>query len=147
MKSRWMRIFVAFLPVWVFSAFFKFGGGLHYAVLSPLGEQVLPLPFVGIVIGIEAFAQMMLDVPAGFLVDRFGSVRMLKYSTVFFLVAAAVLACFNFSLPVYLTTLAISTFGWLFYSPGLNAYVLSHATEHEAGEFLSMRDKNGRAHV
>ena len=58
------QIFWKFFPFWIFLIFFKFGGGLHYSLLSQLGEKFLPLWLVGILIGGSSFVQLLLDVPA-----------------------------------------------------------------------------------
>ncbi len=115
-----LHIFWRFLPFWIFLIFFKFGGGLHFSVLSPLGEQLLPLWIVGLLIGSGAFVQLLLDVPAGYWLDRYGYLNLLKFTTVMFLVATI---CFMLGLTrtTYVLSLVMSTFGWLFFNPGINA--------------------------
>lgn len=133
---------VAFLPFWIFMIFFKFGGGLHYTLLSPLGEKVLPLWIVGLLVGISSVVQLLLDVPAGRILDRFGYLRFLKITTVMFLIAVSCLL-FGFNERIYILSLAISTFGWLFFGPGVSAYILSHAPKDITGKFMSLRDISG----
>src|SRR4051812_16057406 len=75
------------VPFWLHSFLFKYGAGLHYTLLSVLGSQVLPLWIVGVLMGAEAFFQLVLDVPAGFALDRFGYVNLLRLGTVFFIIS------------------------------------------------------------
>ncbi|MDB5259468.1 MAG: hypothetical protein JWO73_676 [Candidatus Taylorbacteria bacterium] len=131
-----------FLPFWIFLVFFKFGGALHYSLISPLGEKVLPLWIVGILMGGGSVIQLLLDVPAGHLLDRYGYRKLLAVTAFIFLFAAV---CYMFGLTqlTYLLSLLISTFGWLFFGPGVNAYILSHAPKQNAGKFISLRDVFG----
>ena len=122
--------------------FFKFGGGLHYTLLSPLGERVLPLWLVGVLVGLASAIQLVLDVPAGKILDKYGYRKFLKITTFIFMIAAACFM-FGFSRDIYILSLAISTFGWLFWGPGVNAYVLSHAQKETSGRFISLRDISG----
>ncbi len=135
-------IFLRFTPFWIFLLFFKFGGALHYSLISPLGEQVLPLWLVGILMGSTSILQLLLDVPAGHLLDRYGYRRLLKVTAFIFLFAALCFV-FNFTLEAYILSLILSTFGWLFFGPGVNAYILSHAPREHAGKFISLRDVFG----
>jgi MFS family permease len=135
-------ILIRFLPFWVFLTFFKFGGGLHYSLISPLGERVLPLWIVGVLMGGTSVLQVILDVPAGRILDRYGYRRFLKVTTFIFLFAALVLVL-NFTRETYLISLLLSSLGWLFYGPGINAYILSHAPKESAGRFISLRDVSG----
>ena len=136
------HIFASFLPFWFFLLLFKFGAGTHYSLISPLGEQFFPLWMVGILMGGCSIVQLLLDVPAGHLLDRFGYLRLLKITTAIFLVAALTLT-FGLTKVTYLLSLLFSIFGWLFFGPGLNAYVLSHAPKETAGRFMSVRDVAG----
>src|SRR6185312_16650905 len=136
------KTFLRFLPFWIFLVFFKFGGGLHYSLVSPLGERVLPLWIVGLIMGGGSIVQFMLDVPAGHLLDRYGYRKLLKLTT-FVFIFAAVCYIFDFTLVTYLLSMVISTFGWLFFGPGVNAYILSHAPKEYAGRFMSLRDVSG----
>ncbi|MSU55824.1 MAG: MFS transporter [Candidatus Taylorbacteria bacterium] len=135
-------IFTGFLPFWFFLLLFKFGGGLHYSLISPLGEKFFPLWLVGILMGGCSVVQLLLDVPAGHLLDRFGYLRFLKITTAIFLIAALSLTL-GLTKITYLLSLLFSIFGWLFFGPGLNAYVLSHAPRESAGRFMSVRDVFG----
>ena len=140
--ARMSGIFIKFLPFWIFLIFFKFGGGLHYSLSSPLGEHLLPLWIVGLLMGTSSVVQLLLDVPAGHLLDRFGYLKLLKLSTFIFIIATI---CFISGLTTftYILSIAISTFGWLFFGPGVNAYILSHAPKESAGSFISFRDVFG----
>lgn len=125
----------ALLPFWIFVVLFKFGAGLHYSLLSSLGTRVLPIWVVGILVGTGAFFQLIFDVPAGYLLDRFGYVRLLRIATFVFMLAAFSLL-FGLSLVTFTITLALSTLGWLFMGPGSNAYMLSHAPKAVAGKYM-----------
>jgi hypothetical protein len=49
-NNKFYKLFQAYRPFRVFLAMFKFGAGLHYTLLAPLGEQVIPIRIVGILI-------------------------------------------------------------------------------------------------
>ena len=134
-----VKILFSFLPFWVFLAIFKFGAGLHYSLTSPLGERLLPLWAVGLLMGGAAFVQLILDVPAGYLLDRFGYLRLLKIGALIFMLAGVALAT-GLSITTYLLSLGLSILGWLFFQPGINAYILSQAPKKDAGLFISFRD-------
>jgi len=123
------------LPFWLFVLVYRFGAGLHYALLSALGSRVFPVWVVGILVGGAAFVQLMCDVPAGYLLDRFGYVRLLSLSTFIFILAAGALL-FGLTPLTYILTLVLSIFGWLFYGPGANAYMLSKAPREAAGKYM-----------
>ena len=133
MKKR--SYIIAMLLFWLFILFFKFGGGLHYTLLSTLGSQVFPIWIVGLFIGGAAFLQMLLDVPAGYLLDRFGYTRILRVSTFIFVLGAASLF-FGLTTITFIATLLLAEFGWLFFGPGANAYMLSKAPTQAAGKFI-----------
>ncbi len=122
-------------PFWFFVLFYRFGAGLHYALLSALGIRVLPVWEVGLLMGGGALIQMLCDVPAGYLLDRFGYTRLLGLSTASFVLAATVLLT-GLTPFTYVCTLAFATLGWLFYGPGANAYVLASAPKVAAGKYL-----------
>ncbi len=133
------KIFKKFWPFCVFLTFFKFGGGLHYSVLAPLGEKMFPLWVVGLLIGSTALIQLFLDVPAGYLLDKFGYRKFLKITTLIFLIASLILF-FGLSKSIFLLTLLISTFGWLFFGPGVNAYTIIQSTSSFVGRFTSAKE-------
>ncbi len=135
LKSSLMK----FMPFWLFLTFFKFGGGLHYTVLAPIGEKLFPIWLVGLMVGISAFAQLLLDIPAGYLLDKYGYKKLLTITTFLFIIASA---CFllGFSKFAFLLSLIISTFGWLFFGPGINAYVINQSPKESIGRFISARD-------
>lgn len=141
-----VHIVLGFLPFWIFLLLFKFAGGLHYSLISPFGEKFFPLWAVGLLMGGTSLVQLLLDVPAGHLLDRFGYLRFLKITTVIFLFAALTLTV-GLSQVTYLLSLLFSIFGWLFFGPGVNAYVLSHAPKDMAGRFMSLRDVSGSVGV
>ena len=134
------------MPFWLFLIFFKFAGALHYTLLSPFGEQLMPLWIAGLLIGGESLMQVLLDVPAGYMLDKFGYRRLLKYTTVFFMASATCIA-FGLTPTTYLLTIFLSIFGWLFFVPGMNAYILSHTTDEEAGRFFSLKDSSNSVGV
>jgi len=135
-------IFWKFFPFWLFMVFFKFAGSLHYSLTSPFGEKFLPLWIVGLMSGGASIVQLLLDVPAGHIMDRFGYLRFLKITTAIFIMATV---CFMFGLTetTYIASIVISTFGWLFFGPGINAYALSHSTAKNSGRFMSLKDISG----
>lgn len=139
MKKLNNSIFLKFLAFWIFLILFKFGAGLHYTMLSTLGEKVLPLWLVGVLIGGGAFIQLLLDVPAGYLADHYGYLKVLKITTFIFLITGLCLS-FNFNYLAYIFSIILSTFGWLFFGPGVSAYTLSHAQEKTSGTFISLKD-------
>ncbi len=132
----------AFLPFWIFLVFFKFGGALHYSLVSPLGERFLPLWIVGLLMGGGSLVQLILDVPAGYLLDRFGYLRLLKFTTFFFILAAVCIVS-GLTTVTYILSIIMATAGWLFFGPGVNAYVLAQAPTASAGRFMSLRDISG----
>jgi len=138
-KLKLSQIFWAFAPFWMFLLLCKLGANLHYSLQSPLGENFLPIWVVGLVMGAASLMQLLLDVPAGHLLDKFGYKRLLRIGTVIFILAASCLL-FKFTLTTYLMSVFLSTFGWLFFGPGMNAYILSLATKDQAGTFMSFRD-------
>lgn len=131
--------FKRFVFFWFFLILFKLGAGLHYTLMSPLGERVFPIWLVGILIGGVSLLQLILDVPAGFILDRFGYRKFLKITTFVFMIASLSL-CFGLNEMFFLITLITSCFGWLFFGPGVNAYLLSHASKENTPLFISFRD-------
>jgi len=139
-------MFTRFLPFWFFVLFFKFAGNIHYDLTSPFGEQFFPLWLVGLIMGGGSLVQVILDVPAGHIMDRFGYRRFLKLGCATFIFAGV---CFMFGLTsfTYVLSYIVATFGWLFFGPGINAYCLSHASKGNAGKFMSLKDMSGSAGV
>ncbi len=123
------------LPFWLFVVIFKFGAALHYTLLAPLGARILPLWVVGIIVSSASLVQLIFDIPAGFILDRYGYIRLLKIATATFVVGALFFV-HGLSLTTYLTSIALGTIGWLFYSPGISAYVLSQAPREHAGTYM-----------
>ncbi|MEK7108179.1 MAG: hypothetical protein AAB898_00745, partial [Patescibacteria group bacterium] len=115
--TRIKHLFLTFAPFWVFLVLYKFGGSLHYTLLAPLGEMVLPLWAVGTLIGIGSIVQLILDVPAGRLLDRFGYLRFLKITSFIFLFAGFAIL-FHLTIITFVISLYLATFGWLFFGPG-----------------------------
>lgn len=132
-------ILLRFLPFWLFLAVFKFGGGLHYTLMSPYGELFFPVWLVGLLIGGASLLQLAFDVPSGYLLDRFGYVRMLKFSTIAFFFAGLCIAL-GLTQTGMILSLLLAVLGWQFYGPGGSAYILSNATERESGRYFSLRD-------
>jgi MFS family permease len=135
------KVFLRFLPFWLFLIFFKFGGNIHYTALPALGEMLFPIWLAGLIVALESFLQMALDIPAGRLLDRLGYVRLLKWGTFFFMIAALFLI-YGLTPATYLASVVVSVLGWLFFTPGVNAYLLAHARPGEAGRFFSIRDSS-----
>lgn len=132
-------MFKKFIPFWAFLTLFKFGSGLHYTLLPALGERVLPVWIVGLLIGGLAFLQVILDVPAGHLLDKFGYKRLLGITTIIFIVGASFLM-FGLTPLTFVLTLIGSALGWLFFSPGIQAYIIHNSTEDMVGRLLSKKD-------
>ncbi len=130
-----LRVFLLF---WLAIAAYKFAATLHYTLLAPLGATLMPLWIVGLLIGGESFIQVLLDVPASRLVDRFGRKRMLAVGLFSFALAAFFITQFSFF--SYIASVAFSIIGWLFLAQGVNAYVLSYAELETSGRFLALRD-------
>lgn len=131
--------FKKFLPFWLFLTFFKFGGGLHYTMLAPIGEKLFPVWLVGLMVGISAFGQLLLDVPAGYLLDKYGYRKLLKLTTLLFIIASAFFML-GLSKTAFILSLFVSTFGWLFFGPGISAYTMNQASKEAVGRFISTRD-------
>jgi MFS family permease len=139
LTSEKLKYFWKFLPFWLFLIFFKFSACLHFNLMSPYGERVLPIWIVGLVMGATSLLQLVLDVPTGFILDKYGYKKFLKITTVIFMIAVIFLL-YRLNFWTYILTSFVSCFGWLFFSPGLNAYVISHAPKDKAGVFISLRD-------
>jgi MFS family permease len=139
LRANSKNVFRYFLNFWFFIFFFKTSASLHYTLMSPLGESILPLWIVGLLIGSAAFVQLLLDIPAGRLLDKFGYRKMIIISNLFFILSALVLLL-NFNTTTYLITLFFSVLGWLFITPGINAYLLSQASKDEGGRIMSLND-------
>ncbi|MBI5798630.1 MAG: MFS transporter [Candidatus Yonathbacteria bacterium] len=127
------------LPFGVFILLFKFGAGLHFTLLAPLGARVFDVWVVGLLIGGAALLQLLHDVPAGFALDRFGYLRLLWVTTAAFIVATSVLIA-GLTPMTFIATLFLGAFGWLFYGPGIDAYLLSMTPVEYAGRIVSIRD-------
>jgi len=132
-------ILLRFLPFWLFLAVFKFGGGLHYTLLVPYGSEFLPIWVVGVLVGTASFVQLVLDIPAGYMLDRYGYLPALRITTFAFLIASICLAVGLTEL-TFILSLGFGAFGWLFYGPGGSAYILAHTTDAESGRYFSLRD-------
>lgn len=140
MKDR--SYFFRLLPFWLFILFFKFGGGLHYALLSTLGTRILPVWIVGLVIGGATLIEALLDVPAGFALDRFGYKKLLTIATGISVIGALVLF-FGLTPVTFFISLGLVTIGWLVFNPGINAYVLSAAPTEIAGRIVGFSHSVG----
>lgn len=137
-SSSFIKTAGRFLPLWFFLLLFKFGAGIHYSLAAVLGAQILPLWIVGICVGTAAFIQLALDVPAGFMLERYGNRRMLRVSTVAFLLAGAVLL-FGLTPATYVASIFFSALGWLFFSPGVSAYLLTNGPVALMGRLTAVR--------
>lgn len=126
-------------PLWLYVALFKSGASLYYTALSPLGERVLPIWIVGVLVGGSSLLQLALDVPAGFLLDKYGYKPFLKFACFGIGVGGLLLAVFGLNLWVYLALIVLSGFGWLFFGPGVDAYLLATAPKALAGRYMGMR--------
>ncbi len=138
-KSGKRSLLWSFIAFWSFLLFFKFGGALHYSLIPVIGDKLMPLWLVGIVSSTASILQLVMDIPAGRLLDRFGYKKILIISTSVFIIGALFLYL-NLTIPVFLLSIFFCYFGWLFYGPGSNAYSLSHALKSESGRFMDYRD-------
>ena len=109
---------------------FKTAACIHFNMLSPFGERVLPIWIVGLVIGGASLLQLLLDIPAGLIMDRFGYRRFLKVTTIIFIIAALPLAL-KLNTWTYVFTVISGGFGWLFFGPGSNAYAIFACLKRE----------------
>jgi MFS family permease len=132
-------MFKKLLPFWLFLTLFKFGAGLQYTLLAPLGAQVFPIWLVGIIIGAGSFLEFLFDVPGDYLLDLLGYKRLLAITTVIFLVAVSALF-FGLTKTTFLVTVFVSALGWLFFTPGSSAYLLSTADEKFIGRSIAYGD-------
>jgi MFS family permease len=99
----------------------------------------MPLWLVGLIIFLASVFQLALDIPAGYLLDRFGYKKMLVVGT-----AVAIVGVAAFFYGISALSLVVSIFlvavGWLLFSPGISAYSLSHADRHNSIKFMAYRD-------
>ncbi len=137
--AKKVKILLPFLFFWIFLLLFKFGAGLQYALLSPLGARVMPLWLVGLVIFFASIFQLLLDIPAGKILDMFGYKRMLIVGTVATLVGVAVFF-YGITTLSFVASVFLVAIGWLFFSPGINAYSLSYAEKRNSIHFMAYRD-------
>lgn len=140
------RTLLSILPFWLFIFFFKIPASLHYTLLPILTDRVFPVWMAGLLIGGGAGIQMIFDVPAGFILDRFGYIRVLKISTACFLLGGLILLL-GITPWTVITSIILATIGWLFFTPGMDAYILTHAPHAVAGRFMAARDVMGSAGV
>lgn len=129
----------SFMGLWLFLIFFKLAGGVHYALIGPLGERLMPVWLMGMIVSAGALIQMCLDIPAGKLLDRYGYKKIIILCTIAFAIGGALFLIKINILTIILST-AFATVGWLFASPGVNAYTLSHAPHGNADKFMAYRD-------
>lgn len=134
------------LPFWLFIIFFKSAASLHYTLFPILSERFFPVWVAGALVSLEAFIQMLLDVPAGYFLDRFGYVRSLLLSTSCFLLGVLLLS-FGLKPWTILASLFFSLIGWLFFNPGIDAYILVQSKREIAGRSIALRDITASAGV
>ncbi len=127
-----------FLPLWLFIILFKFGGGLSYTLLPTLGEKILPIWLVGMLIGASALLQLIADIPAGIILDRFGYVRMIRIGTLLFALSGVALL-FGLTVWSFCALLLSCSFGWLFFGPGVRAYILREAPQKYLGRCIGLQ--------
>ena len=114
-----------FSPLWFYIVLFKFGAGIHYAMIAVLGAQILPFWLVGLCVSYASLIELVCDIPAGFFLEKYGYLRMLRLTTILFLCAAGALL-FGLTPLTYFISITFGAFGWLFFTPGINAYLLAH---------------------
>lgn len=138
-KKTIRTFFKEFKWFWIFCLLFKTGAWLHFTILAPLGERVMPLWIVWIAIWCASILQLILDIPAWYILDKFWYRRLLRITTVIF-IAAAMLLLYDLTIGTYVLMLIISSIWRLFFGPWVNAYTLSQAPKDNAGQFISLRD-------
>lgn len=99
----------------------------------------MPVWLIGLIISIAAGLQMIFDVPAGRLLDKWGYKKLMIICTIVFIVSGSLLF-FGVTRPLLVSSIALGVFGRLFYSPGSNAYILSHADKARSEKFMAYRD-------
>lgn len=138
-KSKFFHYFKKYLPFFLFLLMFRFGALLHYTILAPLWQQIMPLRIVGLLIWSMSFVQLILDIPAWYLLDRFWYVKILKIATFLFIIASLFLI-FDLTVAVFVITLVVWWFGRLLFSPWSIAYILAQSPKEHAGKFISLRE-------
>lgn len=136
-KLLFFRSAITFLPFWFYIVLFKFGAGIHYSMLAILGSKILPLWAVGICVSFASLIELMCDIPAGFMLERYGYTKMLRITTLCFVVAAAALII-DLTPLTYFISLVFGAFGWLFFTPGINAYLLAHGPVSVIGRLMGL---------
>ena len=137
MKSK--KLFLSFLPLWIFVLLFKLASATHYAILPVFGEQILPIWLVGLNLSAATFIQLPFDLLSGIILNRLGHLRTLVFSCVAFAVSAAVFV-FGLNITTFLLSVVFATFAWLFFTPALNTYILDHATKANTEKLITWRD-------
>ena len=112
---------------------------MHFAPLAPLGAKMFDTWIVGLLIGGSSLLQLLLDVPAGLLLDRFGYIRMIRLGTAVF-IGSCLMLVFIPGPVGFIISLFSAAFGWVFYAPGVNAYLLSTAPKEKGERFMAIRD-------
>ncbi|MBP6944763.1 MFS transporter [Patescibacteria group bacterium] len=131
--------FVDNLPLWLYITLFKAGGWLYFITLPVFGERVFPIWMVGLCIGAASLFQLLLDVPAGMILDRWGYARLLRFSSISLIMGGVILSIFGLHSWTYLSFILFSGIGWLFFGPGVDAYTLRIAPRTHTGRFMSIR--------
>jgi MFS family permease len=140
--AKTTKLIFSFLFFWIFLLMFKFGAGLDYALLSPLGSHILPLWIVGLVMSAASLFQLTMDIPAGRILDMFGYKRVMMFGTLLALIGVA-LFFYGITIVSFIFSIILVYTGWLFFEPGKNAYVLSSAKPKNAAMFMGYRDVSG----
>ncbi len=125
-KLSFRENFATFSPLWFYIILYKFGAGIHYSMIAVLGSQVLPLWAVGLAVSYASLIELLCDIPAGFILEKYGYLRMLRITTVLFICAGGILL-FGLTPLTYFLSITLGAFGWLFFTPGINAYLLAHS--------------------
>ncbi len=137
-SPSFLKTALGFLPFWFYVLLYKFGAGIHYSMIAVLGAQVLPLWAVGLAMALASGIQLVLDIPAGFLLERYGYIRMLRITTLCFVAAAGALLL-GLTPATYLLSVGLSAFGWLFFTPGIEAYLMAHGPVPIIGRLFGLQ--------
>lgn len=132
------QLIASHFSFWVFILLFKLAVGIHYAVIGAIGARFLPLWSVGIAVGSMALIECILIIPFGANLHRIGVFRAL-----FLGILATALSAFCLFLPLtpysYLASAMIAGFGWLFFNPSVDSYLIATAPRSTVGTLLGIR--------
>ena len=131
--------FAKFLPFWLFIILFKISSAIYSAVLPVLGEMVMPIWAVGMVISVASFIQLPFDLVAGIVLEKRGYLKSLLICTAAFVFAGGIFI-FGLTTTTFLVSVLISIIAWMFFTPAVNSYILSHSSRSSSEKMILWRD-------